>query len=376
MKVIIDNKIPFIKGALEEFADVIYKDGSSICSDDVKDADALIIRTRTHCNSDLLDGSSVKAIFTATIGYDHIDTKYCDQHGIVWKNAPGCNAASVQQYVQSVFAHLHSKLGMTLAGQKIAVVGVGHVGKLIINTAQSLGMEILPVDPVRARKEPHELFYAYKEAISKADIVTYHTPLTKEGRYATYHLFDENILPLLRKGVTVINTSRGEVTDTNALHKGLESGIIGNLILDVWEKEPDIDKWLLQNATIATPHIAGYSADSKWNGTLMSVRAISKQFGLGLDNWQPEKLESPVEPTINIKGINSFEDGISKIWSTIYNVMGDCEQLRAEPEKFEYLRGNYPIRREAKAYNIESDTKIRYRFEDFGLNLKSCDTDN
>ena len=190
MKIVIDSKIPYIKGALDSLADVVYVDGSAITAADVRDADALIVRTRTRCDATLLAGSRVSAIFTATIGFDHIDTDYCAAHSIHWQNAPGCNAASVRQYVMSVFAYMHRRLGTTLAGARLAVVGVGNVGRQIVELALNLGMEVMPVDPVRARREPTEYFYGYRDALSRADIITYHTPLTLQGRHRTFHLYD------------------------------------------------------------------------------------------------------------------------------------------------------------------------------------------
>ena len=373
MKIVIDSKIPYIKGALDSLADVVYVDGSAITAADVRDADALIVRTRTRCDATLLAGSRVSAIFTATIGFDHIDTDYCAAHSIHWQNAPGCNAASVRQYVMSVFAYMHRRLGTTLAGARLAVVGVGNVGRQIVELALNLGMEVMPVDPVRARREPTEYFYGYRDALSRADIITYHTPLTLQGRHRTFHLFGPQVLPWLRKGVCLINTSRGDVVDQEALRRAMLDGTVAHAVLDVWHGEPDIDPWLLDNALLATPHIAGYSADSKWNGTMMSVRALSRHFGLGLDDWTPQPLPQPDTDVVDVCGQRSFEDAFSQAMLDIYDVGADCSRPRAEPDKFEDLRGHYPLRRESKAYWLRVDKAYAGRMLDFGLRLKMND---
>ena len=109
MKIVADDKIPFLKGVLEPFAQIVYLPGKEITRDVVKDADALLVRTRTRCDAGLLEGTSVKFIGTATIGHDHIDTFYCDEHNIKWTNAPGCNSSSVQQYIAAALLKIDRK---------------------------------------------------------------------------------------------------------------------------------------------------------------------------------------------------------------------------------------------------------------------------
>lgn len=343
MKVIVDDKIPYIREALSTLGvEVQYVEGSKITSDVVRDADALIVRTRTHCNAALLEGSQVQFIATATIGYDHIDAAYCESHGIHWTNAPGCNAASVRQYIQSVLLLLQKERGLTLSDAILGVVGVGHVGKLVVEMARSWGMRVLCCDPPRAERG-EQGFVSLETIAREADVITLHTPLIQEGPHATYHLANEAFFNSLQRKPYFINTSRGETTDTAALLQALNEGKIAQCIIDVWEHEPDINLDLLDRCYLGTPHIAGYSADGKANATRMSLEALSRHFGLG---DVPEILPPPPVQAV-VRGNSRAE-----VLLSIYNPHTDSQALKASPIHFEYLRGHYPLRREEQAYAL------------------------
>ena len=190
MKVVADDKIPFLKGVLEsEGIEVVYLPGAKTTAADIANADAIITRTRTKCNEKLLEYSAVKFIATATIGTDHIDIDYCDAHNIAWTNAPGCNAESVAQWVGSVLAVWSNKHNCSLSGKTIGIVGHGHVGKRVERLARLLGMKVLLNDPPLAINNPEQ--YVDLQTISRqCDVITFHTPLTREGKFATYHLFN------------------------------------------------------------------------------------------------------------------------------------------------------------------------------------------
>ena len=323
MKVIIDHKIPYIKEAIERIADdVVYLPGNAFTKENVKDADALIVRTRTKCNRDLLEGSQVKFIATATIGYDHIDTEYCREAGITWTNCPGCNASSVEQYIHSVLLLLKEKKGLDLKNATIGVVGVGHVGSRVARMARELGMKVLLNDPPRA-EQGESGFVDLTTIARECDVITFHTPLNREGAYRTYHLVDEDFLFSLERAPFVINSSRGEVVDTASLLVALAAGKIKAAVIDTWEYEPRISRELMEVAFLATPHIAGYSADGKANATRMSLEALCRFFGIEAD--------FSILPPEGPKG---------------YDPIRDSEWLKASPEKFEWFRENYPIRRE------------------------------
>lgn len=354
MKVVADDKIPFLKGVLEPFVDVVYKKGADISPDDLLDADGLITRTRTRCNEKLLKGSAVKFIATATIGYDHIDATYCDQNNITWTNAPGCNSGSVYQYIASVLSTLAERYKLNFSETAIGVIGVGNVGRKVVRLGELIGAQVYLNDPPRQRKEGTCGFMSLEGIIRECNIFTIHVPLIKDGPDKTYHLVNEDFLKRLNPNTILINSSRGEVIDTTALKKALKEKWIRAAVLDVWENEPDIDLELLEMVDIATPHIAGYSVDGKANGTAMSVQALSRKFGLPLTRWQPEDLPEPATTVINVdcEG-RTKQQVLTQIILSTYKVLEDDARLRQSVETFEAQRGSYPNRREFHAYTVK-----------------------
>lgn len=356
MRIVVDAKIPFLKGILDPVAEVVYADPAQITRDLVKNADALIVRTRTRCDARLLEGSSVRFIATATIGYDHIDTAYCESNGIAWTNAEGCNSSSVQQYIASTLMALAHGRGFTLAGKTIGIVGVGNVGKKIERLCRALGMRVLKNDPPRARREGPDEFVSLDTIVHEADILTFHVPLNMAGEDKTYHLGDRQFLNHLRSPQILINTSRGEVLETGSLTESLRARRIAGCVLDVWEQEPNIDRTLLEFVTLATPHIAGYSVDGKANGTAMSVQALSRHFNLGLDSWFPAHIPTPSQTVLNVECTGKKNELIlSELIIATYDVRSDDRRLRASPETFEHQRGAYPLRREFPVYSVTLD---------------------
>ena len=349
MKVIVDNKIPFIKEAIEKIADeVVYAPGKDLTPSLVKDADALIIRTRTHCNRGLLEGSKVKFIATATIGFDHIDTEYCREAGITWTNAPGCNSASVAQYLHSSLILLQESKGINLSEATIGIIGVGNVGSKVAKVAQELGMRVLLNDLPREDKEGKQNFSSLQTLAKECNVLTFHVPLYKEGKYRTYHLADTAFFQSLKQKPVIINTSRGEVIETDALLNALETKLISDAIIDVWENEPAINLTLLKKVFLGTPHIAGYSADGKANATRMSLDALCRYFNIQADYQIIPP--APSQPQITA-------ETLSDAYLQIYDPRQDSNALKTHPELFEKLRGDYPLRREKKAYTILNDSE-------------------
>lgn len=344
MKVVVDDKIPYISEAIESVADeVIYVPGRSFTPEIVKDADVLVVRTRTKCNRELLEGSNVRFIATATIGFDHIDVDYCREAGIEWANCPGCNAGGVEQYVQSALLLLAAKHGRNLADMTIGVVGVGNVGSRVARMAGEMGMRTLLCDPPRAAREGGAGFVPLEQIAAEADVITFHTPLNREGEYCTYHLADARFFDSLSRPVWLFNSSRGEVVCTGDLKKAMAEGKVEDAVIDVWENEPDIDLELLDKVFIGTPHIAGYSADGKANASRMSIENICRFFGLE----SKVKIEAP-KPAEKVVEAGTLAEALIKI----YNPLDDCCRLRSNPSSFESLRGNYPVRREKEAFDI------------------------
>ena len=353
LKIVADHKIPFLQGALEPFAKVEYLPGASISRHHLLDADALVVRTRTECDAGLLEGTKVRFIASATIGHDHIDKDYCIQKNISWVNAPGCNADSVVQYMASALAMILRQTGKSFKEITIGIVGAGNVGQRLAKLCSTLGISTLINDPPREIREGSSGFTSLENVLKNADIVTFHVPLTRLGPFKTLHMANADFLGKIKPGAWLINTSRGEVVQTDALKNALQNGVLTGAILDVWEDEPSIDLQLLQMAFIATPHIAGYSADGKANGTAMSVQAISRFFNLGIDHWRPDFIPASPGGIISPGPYNSLEELFCDISLKAYDIHNDHCRLMAHAHLFEKLREDYPIRRVAPALTVD-----------------------
>ena len=329
MKIIADSAIPFLRGVLEPFAEVEYLPGTAISAADVRNADALVIRTRTRCDEKLLADSRVKLIATATIGFDHIDTAWCAAHGIEVTTAAGCNARGVLQWVGAALVHLSRTQGWQPAERTLGIVGVGHVGSLVKAYAEGWGFRVVCCDPPREERERCG-FRTLEEVAREADILTFHTPLDTTTR----HLADAALLARTKPRAVIINSSRGEVVDGAAL---LRSGLA--CVLDVWEHEPAIDRRLLARTLLATPHIAGYSEQGKANATAMSVDTLARFFGLPLAGWYPPQAAPSTPRPISWQELCTTIGGA-------FDIEAQSRGLKARPEDFEPMRDHYRYRRE------------------------------
>lgn len=330
MKLVIDSAIPYARPYAEQLGTCRFLPASEITADAVRDADALIIRTRTRCDASLLEGSKVQFIATATIGYDHLDSDYLRSRGIAWTNCPGCNAVAVRQYVEGCLRQFAEAGHVSLApGTTIGIVGVGHVGSLVESLCRELGMRVLRCDP--PREDRGEAGFCDLSTIAaESDVITFHVPLNEDGKYRTRHMADDSFFELVKasgRRPAFINCSRGEVVNTESLVRALDDGILRVTAIDTWEDEPHISLQLLQRAFIATPHIAGYSLEGKLRATQMSFAALRNHFGF---NIVPPEVQLPPVPSP----------------AAPYNPLLDTTQLRQNPSSFESLRSNYPLRRE------------------------------
>ncbi len=330
MKMIIDKYVPYLAKALSSFADVIAIEPESITPAMVQDADALIIRTRTQCNEALLNDSKVQFIATATIGFDHIDTAYCAAHHIAWTNCPGCNAQGVADYVETAFNVLCS-LSFVQHPITIGIVGVGHVGSKVQAMAEKKGWRVLLSDP--PREERGEIIGTPLHQIAQeADIITFHTPLTHEGAYPTYHLADEPFFANLQPHAVVINAARGGVIDEGAWLSFLQTHPQTQAVVDCWENEPIINHALLERAAIATYHIAGYTLEGKFNASRMCLEALCEYFHIA-DTSRQNALH-----LLQMQRENSTQPAVG------FDIEITSAALKSSPEAFESLRKNYPMR--------------------------------
>lgn len=340
MKIVVDDAIPFIGGVFEPYAEVVYRNGSQICREDVVDADALMVRTRTRCDASLLEGSSVRIIASATIGIDHIDTGYCSQHGIFVQNAPGCNAGGVMNYVISALYGVASRKGITLDGQTFGIVGVGNVGSRVEAAARLLGFNVLLCDPPRAEVEGSANFCDLDWLLRHSDIVSLHLPLDE----TTIGLADREFFHKMKTGAFFINSCRGEVVDDEAFKAAIPK--LGAAVVDTWNNEPDIDRELLSLVDIATPHIAGYSLQGKQKGTAAAVRAIARFFDFnGLFEFYPG-CEVGALSALHLDVAGKTQGEIASVIQYNYPIFTDDFTLRMNPDGFEAIRSEYQYRKE------------------------------
>ncbi len=357
MKIIVDENIPFGREAFENFGKVELHNGREINASLCKNADALIVRSITKIDKELLDNSSVKFVGTATIGTDHIDQNYLEKKKIAFSSAAGCNSYSVAEYVFSALTYFANKYKFNLGKQSIGVVGYGNIGKKVVTIAETLGMQVVVNDPPLQRTTSERHFSTLEEAL-KCDIVTFHVPLNKSGIDKTIHLLNEENISLIKEGTILINSSRGKVVSNEVLKKRLENKNDIRTVLDVWETEPNYDSELLKLVSIGTPHIAGYSYEGKVNGTVMIYKALSQHLSVN-SNWKPKLIEV-VDNKIECNGSETEEELLLKLFSKSYSIIEDDALMRQglnlplneKLEHFDRLRKKYRIRRELNNFEV------------------------
>jgi erythronate-4-phosphate dehydrogenase len=326
--IVVDDQVPFLEGITGKHARIIRKPGHLIEARDIRNADALIVRTRTVCSAALLQDSSVSFIGSPTIGTDHIDMEFCKAKGIAVANAPGCNSGAVMQYVFTALVAWAGSRKCDLRNKTLGIIGVGNVGKKVATLAGHLGMHTILNDPPRARAEGPHGFSDLGFLLEKSDIVTMHVPLDPLTRGMAHR----NFFASMKGSACFINTSRGDVVDEGALREA--SPRLGGIILDVWHGEPHIDPATVSITDIATPHIAGYSLEGKRNASQQVVRALAKHYG-----WDDLKDYSIVLPTVG-------QVPQDLLFTRCFPIFVEDKQLRTAPEQFEHLRNAYVFRRE------------------------------
>jgi len=359
MKIVVDENVAFAEEAFSLFGEVVLLHGREINNTVLKDADALIIRSITKVNKELLKETSVTFVGTATIGTDHVDLEFLRKHSIGFADAKGCNADAVAEYVLTALFSAAVKKNISLKDKSIGIVGVGNIGSRIAKYADAYGLNVLLNDPPRQKRELNPVFVSLEEILS-ADIITIHTPLTNEGEDKTFHLFDRAMLSKIKEGTIFINASRGEVVDNTALSELLDEKKV-TAILDVWENEPKINQALAQKVLYATPHVAGYSLEGKINGTKMMVDAMNKFFNKNI-LWLPQLPECEnLEIEIPLK--SSDEETLASLFTKIYNIEEDSKPLKTFSgskesigKYFDTLRKEYPLRREFTNYFLGTKT--------------------
>ena len=340
MKFVIDKAIPFVEGVFEPYAEVIYKEGPDIVREDLLDADALVIRTRTRCDAALLEGTSVKIIATATVSMDNIDLAWCKGHGIFVRNASGCNAGGVTNYVFSALYGTAARKSIPLSGATLGIIGLGSAGSRVEEMGLALGFKTLRYDPWRAAKEGPSEFCDLDTVLAGADVVTLHIPVNDSTR----GMADAAFFARMKPGAFFINTAQGELVVEEDLIRAIPR--LGPVALDTWCHEPDINRTLLDLVDIATPHIAGYTLQGKQIGTSLAIRAVARFFGLsGLYDFFPTT-EIIEYQAVHIDAHDKTQGQIASVIQYNYPIFTDDFMFRMAPDRFSEMRANYSYRRE------------------------------
>lgn len=341
MKIIVDKDIPFLEGRIGEGCKVEALPGKDITREKVRDADAILVRTRTRCDEALLKDTKVGLVATSTIGKDHIDEVWCEKNGIKVVNAPGCNAPGVAQYVlSSLFA-----LGFDPARNVLGIIGYGNVGQILARWSRDLGIKVLISDEPRREAGFKDVEYLPQgEVLERSDAVSLHVPFTETGKYPTLRLIGNDDMQKMKRGAILVNTSRGGVVHEQSLKKAIREGHLRSIV-DVWENEPEIDTELLELAEISTPHIAGYSLEGKMRATRMSLEALKEIEGINVDISGLE-----CEPGATLKLTR-------KLIENSYNPFVDSNKLKSDPYEFEMLRNKYDYRHEPLFFDWKDSCK-------------------
>ena len=361
MKITIDENIANAEEVFSRLGITGLLPGREITNETLKNSDALIVRSITNVNEELLRGTKVKFVGTATIGSDHIDTGYLFKNNIAFADAKGCNAEAVKEYVFAALTEAANRKNLKFKDLSLGIIGAGNIGSRVVKCAEVLGIRTILNDPPLQRKTGDKIYKDLDTAL-QADVITLHVPLNKEGTDKTFHLFDYERLNRLKENSVLINSSRGSVIDNEALEKIIKRKNL-TVILDVWENEPGINSSLLEKVFIGTPHIAGYSYEGKINGTMMIYSALCRFLNKEEDYFV--KMPQVENPLIELNNFESIEAGLKEIFRKIYDIRKDDSSLKKiitdlqddRKKYFDRLRRDYPLRREFINYTIKVPEK-------------------
>lgn len=371
MKILADQNMPLVEEYFSDLGEVKRFDGRNLASEALRDVDVLLTRSVTQVNKDLLsEANQLKFVGTATIGIDHIDTELLAQNNIAFSSAPGCNAIAVAEYVISALYAYSQETNTKLAGKTLAIIGVGSIGQCLRDKLLGMGIELLLCDPIRYENGTLNEHIELDTALSKADFVTFHVPLIKSGEHKTHHLLNAERINKLKSGMLVINASRGEVIDNQALLTALESGKKLELVLDVWENEPNILTDLLSYVRFSSVHIAGHTQEGKARGTQMLYQGVCRLFDVAATKTLADFLPIPALTKCQIEQTLTEHD-LGRIVHLVYDIRRDDGLLRAnlQNQGFDSLRKNYPPRREFSTLSIENRSEHGAMLAQLGFNV-------
>lgn len=351
MRIVADQNLSMLSQTFGCHGELRLRPGRAIGPADVRDADALLVRSVTRVDRALLKGSRVRFVGSATIGRDHLDTAWLEAQGVRWASAPGCNANAAAEYSLAMIALALARRGRDFSGLSAGIVGRGNVGSRTLRLLSALGVECVACDPPLA--EQGEPGLVSLERALHNDLVCLHVPLTHDGPCPTWRMLDGASLASLPDGALLLNTARGNVVDGAALQRELARKRL-LAALDVWPGEPCLDPGLVQHCLVATPHVAGYSQQGRTNG----VRQIYQAFC----DWSGEAPSDIAGPALEAR-VLALHDGVRAVQEATIGASGvgrDDEALRSAvrrgepsiPAAFDALRRDYPVRPEFSHWRI------------------------
>ncbi|PSV46770.1 4-phosphoerythronate dehydrogenase [Photobacterium indicum] len=368
MKILIDENMPYAAELFGQLGEVITKPGRTLSADDLIDIDALMIRSVTKVNHNLISkANKLQFVGTATAGQDHVDLALLAERGITFTSAPGCNKVGVAEYVLSALMVIGQQQGFSIFEKTIGIIGAGNVGSYLAKCLDALGIRYLLNDPIKEQEGDARQFHSLEAIQAQCDVVTVHTPITREGEYPTYHLINSAFVDALQPDAIFINAARGPVTDNQALKKALQlsqSGLGKKLtaVLDVFEFEPQVDLELLPLLAFATPHIAGYGLEGKARGTTMVFNSYCAF--LNIDQAVEASSLLPIAPVPNVSLSRKWDDAtLFSLIQLIYDIRQDDALFRRNmletkgneaqmATAFDQMRKNYWDRREYSAITV------------------------
>ncbi|MFY8273220.1 4-phosphoerythronate dehydrogenase [Pseudoalteromonas sp. SSDWG2] len=371
MKILADQNMPLVEAFFSPLGEIIRFDGRSLTPEQAKDADVLLTRSVTNVNEALLaQNTQLKFVGTATIGVDHIDQTYLQSRNVPFSSAPGCNSIAVAEYVLSAIFALAQEQHFSVFEKTIAIVGVGSIGQCLADKLAAVGVKTLLVDPPRQARGDNGNWHELDDALAQSDIVTFHVPLVKEGQHCTYHLLDKARIDALAANKIVINASRGDVIDNQALLARQQEHDDLCLVLDVWENEPDILEELIPFVELASVHIAGHTLEGKGRGTLMLYQALCQHLDIAPSSSLVDHLPTPSLQTLTLSDTWSLDE-LGSLVHLIYDVRRDDAILRAQLQShgFDVLRKNYPVRRELSTLKLTGSNPNLNALAAFGFSI-------
>ncbi|CCQ12445.1 Erythronate-4-phosphate dehydrogenase [Pseudoalteromonas luteoviolacea B = ATCC 29581] len=369
MKILADQNMPLVEAYFGEFGHVTRFDGRNVTPAQVEEADVLLVRSVTSVNEALLSNASkLKFVGTATIGVDHVDTEYLLSRDITFSSAPGCNAIAVAEYVISTLFAFSQELSMPLDGKTIGIIGVGSIGQCLREKLAALNVNVMVCDPLRYEAGTLSEHTDIDSLLQHADIITCHVPLVKSGVHKTKHLLNKQRLSKLKKGTILINASRGDVIDNQALLQAMQEGAELELALDVWENEPNILTDLLPYVRFASVHIAGHTLEGKARGTQMLYQALCEKEGKKATKTLADFLPVPELVDCVISEEFCMAD-LGRLVHLVYDVRRDDGLLRRhlKTQGFDHLRKNYPRRREFSTLKVSGPKKLEPMLTQLGF---------